>query len=151
MKLDISNYGKVNLKYLILDYNGTIALDGKPLISPAQVRDLAKIYKVIVLSGNTYSGIEDHLSPYALDLVVTPGGQDKLNYIQDLGPETCIAIGNGNIDQAMLQAAGLSIAVVGPEGCSTQALLASDIVVNSIHDALAIVSSPNKLKAILKG
>ena len=29
MKVEIPGYGELNLKYLILDYNGTIAVDGR--------------------------------------------------------------------------------------------------------------------------
>jgi soluble P-type ATPase len=151
MQTIIPNYGQINLKYLILDYNGTLAIDGRPIVSKDQITRLSHLYEIVVLSGNTFSGIKDHLDDYPLKVVVTPTGQDKADYIQSLGPTACIAIGNGNIDVPMLEAAGLSIAVIGQEGCASRAVLSSDILVTAIQDAFDIISNEDKLHAVLKG
>ena len=51
MKIEIPGYPSLDLKYLLLDYNGTIALDG--IISEAvankirQLSDLFQIYRYI--------------------------------------------------------------------------------------------------------
>jgi len=61
-----------------------------------------------------------------------------------------VAIGNGANDAAMLQEAALGIAVLGPEGLAAEALLAADVVVASIEDALDLLLRPHRLVATLR-
>lgn len=150
MIVDIPNYKKLNLKYLILDYNGTIAKDGLPLINKATCKTLADHYKIYVLSGNTFDNIQNHLEGYALQVVISPDKTSKKDFVNQLGPQQCIAIGNGAIDVDMLKAAGLAMAVIGPEGCASQAILNADLVVHNIQDAFDIILDPTKLIASLK-
>jgi len=50
----------------------------------------------------------------------------------------------------MLQAAGLSIAILGPEGLAFDALKNADVVVASILDALDLLLRPDRLRATLR-
>jgi len=50
----------------------------------------------------------------------------------------------------MLEAAAVGVAVIGAEGAATGCLLASDIVVTSIADALSLVVDPRRLAATLR-
>jgi len=50
----------------------------------------------------------------------------------------------------MMEAAGLSIAVIGPEGAAARLLAAADVVVRDIRDALDLLSHPLRLKATLR-
>ena len=50
----------------------------------------------------------------------------------------------------MLQEAALGIAVLGPEGLAAEALLAADVVVASIEDALDLLLRPHRLVATLR-
>jgi len=59
-------------------------------------------------------------------------------------------VGNGANDVAMLQAAALGIAVLGPEGMAAAAIPAADVLVGSIHDALDLLSEPRRLIATLR-
>jgi P-type E1-E2 ATPase len=74
----------------------------------------------------------------------------KAALVRALGSETVVAIGNGNNDAAMIRAAGLGIAVLGPEGLATQALAAADVVCGSITDALDLLRYPDRLRATLR-
>ena len=77
-------------------------------------------------------------------------GHEKEQYLQRLGAERVVAIGNGANDVAMLRVAALSICVMGSEGAFTQALLASQLVVTNPIDALDAVLRPSRLTATLR-
>jgi soluble P-type ATPase len=84
--------------------------------------------------------------------IVSPlnGGQDKNDFVNLLGGSETIAIGNGFNDIGMLGAAGLSIVIMGQEGCSVDALKAARIAVRDIRDALDLLLEPRRLIATLR-
>ena len=67
-----------------------------------------------------------------------------------LGADTCVSIGNGLIDLEITKLAKLSIVTLQSEGVHTQTLLASDIVVPTICDALDLFIDTNRLVATLR-
>ena len=67
-----------------------------------------------------------------------------------LGQVSVVAIGNGNNDVGMLAAAGLGIAVLGPEGTASRALTAADLVAGDICSALELLLFPQRLFATLR-
>jgi soluble P-type ATPase len=75
----------------------------------------------------------------------------KAEYIRDLGPEGCVAIGNGRNDQTMLKEASLGIAVVQAEGASIEAVLSADVLSRNIIEALDLLLNPLRLTATLRG
>jgi soluble P-type ATPase len=50
----------------------------------------------------------------------------------------------------MLAEAALGIGVIGDEGMATEALIASDVVVRNISDALDLLREPRRLVASLR-
>lgn len=50
----------------------------------------------------------------------------------------------------MMAIAGLSIAVIGPEGAAGEILPAADVVVTHIHHALDLILNQLRLKATLR-
>ena len=74
----------------------------------------------------------------------------KLNFIEELGKERVIAIGNGYNDLLMLKEAGLSISVIQKEGACPQSVVFSDIVTTSIIDALELLINPFRMIATLR-
>ena len=61
-----------------------------------------------------------------------------------------MVIGNGANDVLVLEGAALGIAVIGPEGASSAALRAADVVCASIVDALDLLLEPRALTATLR-
>jgi len=154
MTIDIPHYKTLNLKHLVLDYNGTLAKDGtliketRPLLNA-----LDEHYTIHVITSDTFGTVQAQLE--GLDITVKILHSDdhtgeKSNYIQTLGAEECIAVGNGSNDMLMLQNAMLGISLIGNEGCSTRTLKSSDIVCTNISDALELVLSPKRLIATLR-
>jgi len=136
---------------LVLDYTGTLSLDGTLLSGVAQrLERLAKNVRITVLTADTFGKAKDQLAGLPVDLHVIETGQDKAQMVKNLGAERVIAIGNGRNDMPMMAIAGLKIAVIGPEGASAELLLVADVVVSNILDAMDLLTNPLRLKATLR-
>lgn len=107
--LDIPGFGGLRLEHLVLDYNGTLALDGQlcPGVEPL-LAQLAQDLRVHVLTADTHGSVA-HL-PYAMHILVTGDeSQAKLRYVRGLGARVCVCLGNGRNDELMLKEAALGI------------------------------------------
>jgi P-type E1-E2 ATPase len=141
----------LRLEHLVLDLNGTLADRGRLIDGVAErIGALAADLAVHVLSADTFgtaARLADELGA-AFRRVDT--GADKRAYVERLGATGCVAIGNGANDAAMFEAAGLSIAVLGPEGASTAAIAAATVACRSIGEALDLLLTPTALTATLR-
>jgi soluble P-type ATPase len=154
LAIGIPGAGELRLEHLVLDYNGTVALDGGLIAGVAdRLRALAKTLQVHVVTADTFGRARIDLAglPCALS-VLPPGEQDgrKLEYVRALGAQRVVAIGNGRNDRAMVEAAALGIAVVQAEGAAVETVLAADIAVTSVLDALDLLAAPLRLVATLR-
>ncbi|ADN08297.1 HAD family hydrolase [Sulfurimonas autotrophica] len=143
-----------NIKYIVLDYNGTIAKDG---VLKEELRSLlpllAQKYTLHVITADTFGSVKNELKDFDLHVKVLQSENHTLEkeaYISGLDASECAAIGNGNNDMKMLQKAAIGICVMGDEGCSTKSLFASDIVCKSISEALELFIYPKRLRATLR-
>jgi len=136
---------------LVMDYTGTLSLDGTLLPGVAHCMErLAKDVRITVLTADTFGKAKDQLAGLPVDARIVETGRDKAEFVKKLGAERVIAIGNGRNDIAMMAMAGLRIAVIGPEGSSAELLLVADVVVSNILDALDLITNPLRLKATLR-
>lgn len=157
LKIDIPGYGTLELRHLVMDYNGTIARDGKvlpELLEPLSA--LAGDLRLFVLTADTHGTAAAECGATGLPLQIMTFPSDKaaaskLEIIRGLGPEGVCAIGNGRNDLPMLSEAGLSIAVLGQEGNFGALLGAADVVCLSMLDALMLLQKPSRLIATLRG
>ena len=154
MTINIPNYKNLTLKHLVLDYNGTIAKDGiliksiEPLLYA-----LSRHYEIHVITADTFGTVKAQLETFEISIKVLETDdhtQEKAAFIKTLNSKHCISMGNGNNDTQMLKTSALGIAIVGDEGCSTKTMLSSDIVCNSIVDALELLLNPKRLVATLR-
>ncbi|HBE95209.1 MAG TPA: ATPase P [Desulfovibrio sp.] len=155
IRLDIPGFKYLEIKHLILDYNGTLALDGELLPGVAEVlRELAASVTLHVLTADTQGNCRERLAglPVIVSVVASgePEDQAKLAYAMDLGPRVCACVGNGMNDRLVFERCGLSVAVLGPEGLSVQALDEADLVVGDVLAALNLFLHPLRLKASLR-
>ena len=74
----------------------------------------------------------------------------KLDYIEGLGFDKVVAVGNGANDAAMIEHAALGIIIIGPEGAAVTSLLRADIAVSDIRSALELLIHPKRLVATLR-
>ena len=154
ISVDIPGFGVLRLEHLVLDYNGTLAVDGKMLPGSAEaIKSLAEVLRLHVVTADTFGLAAAQLSGLPLELVVLSGeGQadQKLEYVKALDTNTVAAIGNGRNDRKMLDAAALGIALIQSEGGAAESVARADIVVLSILDALDLLRNPKRLVATLR-
>lgn len=154
IKILIPGRGELTLGHLVLDYNGTIALDGDLCPGVAEkLTALAPNLHIHVITADTHGTVKAKIADLNCTLaLIGPDHQDqaKLDYIITLGPQSCVCIGNGRNDAAMLAAAALGVAVIGPEGAAGAAVANADVIVPAIADALDLVLKPLRLVATLR-
>lgn len=152
--LDIPGYGSLSLEHLVLDLNGTIAAGGELIAGVAEgIRALRGRLRLVVITADMHGTAREIAGTLGVEVHVISGeweAGEKLGIIQELGSDRVAAIGNGSNDALMLKAAAVGICVIGPEGASRATLDASDVVVTSIRDALALFAEPERLTATLR-
>ena len=70
--------------------------------------------------------------------------------VQELGPTSVVAFGNGANDAGMLRLAALGIAVLGEEGVALTALQAADVLAHGPISAINLLLQPKRLIATLR-
>ena len=153
IEINIPGFCHLQLAHLVLDYNGTLAIDGH--LIPQVGKKLTKLshdLHIHVLTADTFGLAKTGLAGLPLDLTIAPPedqAETKRAFVIDLDAEQVVAIGNGRNDGPMLQAAALGIALVQLEGGAVETLVSADIVSTSILDALDLLSHPQRLVATL--
>ena len=154
LQISVPGYKDLQLDYLVLDYNGTLACDGEMLEGvQSALEALAKDLEIHVVTADTFGKVQSRMEGSPCKLVVLPrDNQDfgKLKYVEQLGGDRVVAIGNGRNDRLMLKRAALGIAVVQEEGAAAETLLAADVVCPSIRAALDLLRNPLRLTATLR-
>jgi len=154
LEIQIPGYKTLQLEHLVLDYNGTLACDGKLLDGVKdRLSALATDLNIYVLTADTFGTVRSQLEGVPCEVsILPPGSQDqgKLAYIQQLGPQETVCIGNGRNDRLMLKEASLGIVVVLGEGAAVETVTAADIVCTSIDTALDLLLNPLRLVATLR-
>jgi soluble P-type ATPase len=153
LTVEIPGRGRLEVAHLVLDLNGTLAVDGVvPDTVMERLRALSTRICVHVISADTF-GTAATLRGLDIRVQVLPPGdhvEAKAAFVRALGTSKTIAIGNGSNDESMVREAAVGIAVVGQEGAAARTVLAADIVVNDIRDALDLLLSPARLIATLR-
>lgn len=154
LRIEISRENTLSIEHLVLDYNGTIAIDGKLINGVKELIDkLSKDLKIHVITANTFGSAHENLSDANINLAIISRGneaQQKADFVNSLNPQTVVAIGNGANDALMLKISALGIAVMQAEGVSTQALINADIAFGNIADALTLLINPLRIAATLR-
>ena len=152
--LEIPGYKNLDIKNIVFDYNGTLAKNGQVNEEVKKLlKEICLVFNVHVITADTFGSVKNELKEFDLEVKVLSSGdhtREKMEFVLSLEKEMTAAIGNGNNDKMMLEAATLSIAVMGDEGCSKDALLASDIVCKDIKSAIELLLYPKRLTATLR-
>jgi soluble P-type ATPase len=154
IEYDIPGYKTLRLTHLVLDYNGTLAVDGQ-LIDGVRgcLTVLAKDLDIHVVTADTFGKVKAGMKDVPCTVTILPlARQDlgKLEYVKALGLEGTACIGNGRNDQLMLKASALGIAVILGEGASVETLVAADVACTDIVCALELLINPLRLTATLR-
>jgi len=154
LNIEIPGVNTLKLIHLVLDFNGTLAADGKIIDGVKEALDyLSKDLHIHIITADTFGTVKCQAQDLPARIkVLTTADQaaEKAEYIRRLGCGQTAAIGNGANDRLMLKEAALGILVIGPEGCSAQTLQTADIITGQIRDALALLQHPKRIGATLR-
>ncbi len=155
IEISIPDFGNLRIRHLVLDYNGTLACDGKLLDGvKEELITLSKSLDIHVLTADTFGKAKAGLDGIPCELTILPeGAQDdkgKLDFITQLGASETACIGNGRNDRLMLEKSALGIAVILEEGAASLTLASADVVCKDIVAALKLFSHPLRLTATLR-
>jgi len=154
IEIDIPGHAKLQLKHIVLDYNGTIACDGALIAGVKEhLAALADQIQIHILTADTFGRVRRSIEGIKCELsILALGAQDigKFEYVKRLGGEHTVCVGNGRNDRLMLKEAALGIAVILQEGAAADTLLAADIVCSNIISALELLTHPLRLIATLR-
>src|SRR3989344_2108449 len=147
MKVEIPGQGELEIKTVVLDLNGTIAVRGQLVEGVKERVDRIKTKGPAgsSFSGDTRGNAEKLAGELDIEFIRAGTAEEKGAEISKLDSETCAAIGNGLIDVAKL-----AIVTLQAEGIDTKALLAADVGVPSINDPLDLLIDENSLIATLR-
>jgi len=154
IELNIPGRGLVSLEYLVSDVNGTLAVDGQLIDGiPRLLNALRDRLEIHLLTADTHGRqqlIDQQLNLQAVRIQPGDESRQKASYVQRLGTENVVALGQGANDAGMLNAAAIGICVLSAEGVSIEALHAADILVPDIYTALELLENPVRLVATLR-
>jgi len=152
--LTIPGFGALELHHLVLDYNGTLAVDGKLLPGVREaLMTLADRLSIHVITADTFglAGTELGGLPVNITIISQDGQADaKLAHVEHLGTAGVFAIGNGRNDRRMLAAVAVGVALAQAEGASAETIAAADVVATGIVDGLGLLLHPKRLIATLR-
>ena len=154
LRLDIPGFKTLELQFLVLDFNGTLGIDGK-LISGVKERliSLSEDFEIHAITADTFGMAAQELEGIPVSLKILDAENQavaKQNHVKKLDPNRVIAMGNGHNDRLMLKEAALGIALIQEEGASAESILTADLVCKSVTDALDLLRNPKRLVASLR-
>jgi P-type E1-E2 ATPase len=154
IELNIPGMGVIQLEHLVSDVNGTLALDGKLVDGVGRLLlSLADRLQIHLLTADTHGQQDVIDQQLGLTAVRIPAGDEmdsKAVYVQKLGTEKTVAIGQGMNDAGMLQEAKIGIGILSKEGLAKETLIAADLFVPDIQSALELLEKPMRLVASLR-
>jgi len=154
IEIQIPGDETLQLEHIVLDYNGTMAIDGKLITGVKEaLLQLSDKLQIHVLTADTFGRVESEVKDIPCKLSILPKkNQDtgKLDYVKQLGPVSTVCVGNGRNDCLMLKEAVLGIALIQEEGAAAETVLSADVVCPDIMSALDLLVNPLRLAATLR-
>lgn len=153
--LSIPDFGHLQLQSLVLDYNGTCALDGTVLPGVKErLERLSGELDLFVVTADTFGTVHEAMASMPIHVRVLENGVNeaiaKQQVIRSLDEHRTVAVGNGRNDCLMLETAALGIGVIQAEGMAGALFRHAEIVVTDIRHALALLLYPRRLLATLR-
>lgn len=139
---------------VVVDYNGTIAVDGKiPMELKAKLAKLSKLVPITVLTADTHGTAKAECEPLGLAVRTFPqesAAACKKEIVEELGPDNVACLGNGFNDIPMFKIARLSIGVLDVEGICGALLPHATILCRSSAEAIDLLLNPKRIIADLR-
>jgi len=152
--LEIPGYGSLTLEHLVLDYNGTLAVDGEVVPGvKSHLTALSDRLTIHVVTADTFGKVAAGMDGVPCTVFILPEGdqtEGKRSYVRELGRHRVVAGGNGRNDRLMVKEAALGFAVVLEEGAAVETMVSADLLFRNIIDALAFLNNPLRMTATLR-
>jgi len=154
IEIDIPGLKTLRLQHIVLDVNGTITKDGLLIEGTKELlAELGSRLEIHLITADTHGrqeAINRELNLAAVRIPDSKQAEAKLEYVNKLGKDSVVAVGNGANDALMLEQAALGIAILGPEGAAGTAIQKADVVVSDIRSALELILHSKRLIATLR-
>jgi P-type E1-E2 ATPase len=145
---------QIKIEHLVLDVNGTLALDGELLPGVAEtLTNLEQSLNIHMLTADTHgkqTQIDQQLNLKAVRIQEGLEAQQKSDYVLNLGPEKTLALGQGSNDALMLKQAIIGVCILSEEGTAVETLINADLVVPDIQAGLQLLLHPRRITASLR-
>lgn len=152
IQLEIPQRGMIELQHAVFDIYGTLAVDGVAVPGVAErLQTVSSQLTLHLLTSGTDSRRSELERTFGFPFHIMYNGDEKMRYVQQLGPTSVIAFGNGVGDSSMLRLASIGVAVLTSEGAARHAGQAADVVVYGPINALDLLLHPTRLIATLRG
>lgn len=149
--IEIPGEASLQIEHLVFDVNGTLTDRGRLLDGVSErIERLRDSCTVHLLTADTFGTLDELARTLGVEGQRVSRGPEKREVLRQLGPQSCAAIGNGRNDAEMFSEAQLAIAILGPEGLSSAALAAADLLCPAIEVALDLLLEPKALSATLR-
>ena len=106
-----------------------------------------------MLTADTYGTISQYFVDTNVSVNIlksTNATKEKREFVEHLGKNATIAIGNGSNDSEMIKVSKLGISIIGHEGLSTKTIVNSDIIFNSFEDVYNSLLNTKRIVATLR-
>ena len=154
IELNIPGRGTIQLKHLVCDVNGTLAVDGQLHEGlPRSLKALQDRLTIHLLTADTHGKqaiIDQQLNLQAVRVQPGNEAEQKAEFVRQLNAAQVAAIGQGANDAAMLNTAAIGIGILSTEGIASETIKAADLVVPDIFTALALFEKPLRIVATLR-
>lgn len=154
IKLEIPGEGELILDHLVLDVNGTLAIDGQLLPGVvdllSNLRDHLTIHLLTADTHGKQAKIDQVLGLRAIRVKSGKEAAQKAAFVKKIGPERTAAIGQGANDAFMLAEARIGVCILSKEGTAVDTLLSADLAVPDTESAESLFLHPKRLIASLR-
>lgn len=154
MIYNIPGQEPIEIKNIVFDYNGTIAIDGKLIDGIKElINELSSEINFHIITADTHGSVNKELEGVKCSIIIIPNNnqdQHKLDYVKKIDANKTLSVGNGKNDRLMLKETILGIAILQDEGLCTEALQSADLICKSIFDIFNFFKKPNRLIATLR-
>jgi P-type E1-E2 ATPase len=154
IELTIPGRGNMVIEHLVMDVNGTLAVDGILLEGVAKrigtLRDRLTVHLLTADTHGRQEVIDHRLNLQAVRIQRGHEAEQKAEYVHNLGADSVVAVGQGANDALMLRKAALGICVMSVEGLAVETLTAADLLMPDILSALDLFDKPLRLIASLR-
>lgn len=152
MEYNVSGIGTIELKTVVFDLNGTLAVYGhikqttKELLMELKNKD----FEIIILTSDQRGVAMETADEIGVKCMIAQTSEEKLQFMKSLNREKTIAVGNGRVDIGMFQMSKIRIATLQAEGIHTGILSYVDIIVASVDDAIRLLLDKDAFVSTMK-